>query len=263
MSDLIALTAGHLTRDRYPEGDEPGGGVWYVAHAWRALKVASRAVTAADPADVPARWPGEVAVQASGRTTTFCNTYGPTGRAMRLDAQAPPVVVSSVPAEWRRCDVLLLAPVAAELDPERWLAAIECRWSGAGLQGWLKARTADGRFVPRPSGLDPRALAGLGVACLSDEDLGDDRAWLDGLRAVVPLVVLTHGAAGCTVFAGGDATRVAAAKAVEVDPTGAGDTFAAALMVNLADGFGPVMAATRAGELAARCVERRGPVGGM
>jgi hypothetical protein len=269
MSALVALTAGHLTRDRVAEGHVPGGGVWYVSHAWRALSVPGRGVTvraviAADATDVP-EWPGEVAVQASGCTTTFYNTYSPAGRVMRLEVQAPAVAVASTPMAWRRCDVLLLAPVAGELDAQAWLSAIEARWSGAGLQGWLKVRTSDGQFVARPGAFDARSLAGLGVACLSDEDLGGDRAWLDSLRAVVPLVVLTHGAAGCTVFErrlGGvvAVSSVAAVEAVEVDPTGAGDTFAAALMVHLADGLAPVVAAARAGELAARCVAQRGPV---
>lgn len=264
MSALVALTAGHLTRDRVAEGHVPGGGVWYVSHAWRALSVPGRAVTvravsAADAPDVPA-WPGEVAVQASGCTTTFYNTYSPAGRVMRLEVQAPAVEVASTPMAWRRCDVLLLAPVAGELDARAWLSTIEARWSGAGLQGWLKVRTSDGQFVARPGAFDARSLAGLGVACLSDEDLGGDRAWLDALREVVPLVVLTHGAAGCTVFERGAVSSVAAVETVEVDPTGAGDTFAAALMVHLADGLAPAAAAARAGELAARCVERRGPV---
>lgn len=257
---MIAVTAGHLTRDRVAEGFAPGGGVWYVAHAWRALGVEGRAVVAAAPADVPV-WPGDVAVQAAAVTTTFCNTYGPAGRAMRLEVQAPPVRVAALPAGWAQADVLLLAPVAGELDAAAWIGAVAARVKGAGLQGWLKRRAADGRFVPRPEAFDARALAGLDVACLSDEDLGDGRGWLDGLRAVVPVVALTHGAKGCTVFEGGRAVEVPAAAAVEVDPTGAGDTFAAGLVAALAEGRGAVAAAEAASRLAARCVGVRGPVG--
>lgn len=256
---LTALTVGHLTRDLYDDGPAPGGGAWYVAHAWAALGVFPWAVVAAAPDDV-AGWPGEVVTQPCAQTTTFRNTYTPAGRAMRLEHQAPQIEVSALPDRWRRCDLLLLAPVAGELDPTAWLAAVDARVRGAGLQGWLKARTPEGRFVPRPRDLDPRRLRGLDVACLSDEDIGGDTAWLEALRAVVPRVALTHGAEGCTVFEGAAARRVAAPPATEVDPTGAGDTFAAGLMVALARGEPLASAAASGCALAARSVEARGPL---
>lgn len=256
---LTALTVGHVTRDLYADGPAPGGGVWYVAHAWATLGVDPRAVIAAAPGDVPA-WPGEVATQQCATTTTFRNTYTEAGRAMRLEHQAPPIDVATLPDRWRQSEIVLLAPVAGELDPEAWLAAVDAKVRGAGLQGWLKARTPDGRFVPRPGELDPARLAGLDVACLSDEDYGGDTDWLAALRAVVPRVALTHGADGCTVFQGGAARRVAAPRATEVDPTGAGDTFAAGVLVALARGE-PLDAAAAAGcALAARSVEARGPL---
>lgn len=258
-SSPTALTVGHLTRDLYDDGPAPGGGAWYVAHAWAALGVTPWAVVAAAPSDVAA-WPGEVVAQPCAQTTTFRNTYTPTGRAMRLEHQAPPIEVSTLPDRWRRCDVLLLAPVAGELDPAAWIGAVDARVCGAGLQGWLKARTPDGRFVPRPSSLDPRRLAGLDVACLSDEDIGGDTAWLDALRAVVPRVALTHGARGCTVFEGKETHPIAAPSATEVDPTGAGDTFAAGLMIALARGESLANAAASGCALAARSVEARGPL---
>ncbi len=258
---MIALTAGHLTRDRIPSGFAPGGGVWYVAHAWRATGrgLDVRAVTAADPTHVPAHWPGALAIQAAPVTTTFHNTYGPEGRTMRLEAQAPPVDASRLAPDWRRCDVLLLAPVAGELDPAAWLAAVDAGISAAGLQGWLKQRVGD-RFVPRPRGLDPGRLRGLDVAFLSDEDYGGDEAWLASLRDAVPRVVLTHGAEGYTVFEGGRGARASVEPVGEVDPTGAGDTFAAGTVAALAMRSGLAEAARVGARLAARCVGVRGPV---
>lgn len=259
---MIALTAGHLTRDRYPEGFVPGGGVWYVSHAWRAIERAQpieiRARVAAAPADVPADWPGRLDVQVTAATTTFHNTYAPEGRTMRLEARAP-AVEPVLPPGWSRCDVLLLAPVAGELDPAAWLAAVDARIAAAGLQGWLK-QPVDGRFVPRLDAFDLEALAGLDAAFLSDEDFGGDGAWLATLRGVVPMVFVTHGPDGCTVFHGGRAVDVPAFEATEVDPTGAGDTFAAGTAAALADGADPIEAARRGSALAARCVGARGPV---
>ncbi|MCA9538678.1 MAG: sugar kinase, partial [Myxococcales bacterium] len=67
----MLLTVGHLTRDRYPEGFVPGGGVWYAAHAWRALGHTPRVLTAAALPDVPAERPGDWQVVAGPMTTTF------------------------------------------------------------------------------------------------------------------------------------------------------------------------------------------------
>lgn len=258
---MIALTAGHLTRDRYPAGFEPGGGVWYVGHAWQAMDrgIEPRAMIAAHPSDVPQTWPGAVAVQAAPVTTTFHNAYGPAGRVMRLEGQAPPVRVDALPARWRRCDLLMLAPVAGEIDPVRWLAGVEAKLSAAGLQGWLKQREGE-VFVARPAAFDPGALRGLDVAFLSDEDYGGDASWLAALRAVVPRVVVTHGDKGCTVFEGRRATAVAVEPVAEVDPTGAGDTFAAGMSAALANGMSALDAARVGARLAARCVALRGPV---
>jgi sugar/nucleoside kinase (ribokinase family) len=75
------------------------------------------------------------------------------------------------------------------------------------------------------------------------------------------LVCHTRGAAG-VVLVGGDArldrVEVRAPRAEEVDPTGAGDTFAAAFVTALREGAAPVAAAEAASALAARSVETVG-----
>jgi tagatose kinase len=74
---------------------------------------------------------------------------------------------------------------------------------------------------------------------------------LEGLHtAPDALVCQTHGAGGATV-AGVD---VAAPRVAEVDPTGAGDTFAAAFVAAYRAGADPVAAAERACAVAARSV---------
>jgi sugar/nucleoside kinase (ribokinase family) len=80
---------------------------------------------------------------------------------------------------------------------------------------------------------------------------------LDGLDvASNALVCLTHGAGGATVAG----VRVAAPPVDEVDPTGAGDTFAAAFVSAYRAGADPVAAAEHACRIAARSV---GVVGAM
>lgn len=80
--------------------------------------------------------------------------------------------------------------------------------------------------------------------------------WLDTLCAVVPIVALTRGAAGCDLFVGGARTRLPVEPVVCAAPTGAGDTFAASFALALARGTDPV-AAARAGQEAARALVSR------
>jgi ribokinase len=96
-------------------------------------------------------------------------------------------------------------------------------------------------------------LSRVDLVCLSDEDIGEDRSSLEHLRRHVAVVALTHGKAGCHVFEGEDCLFVPALPAHSVDPTGAGDTFAAAMSLAKAAGYHTLDAA-RLGSAAASVV---------
>jgi sugar/nucleoside kinase (ribokinase family) len=70
---------------------------------------------------------------------------------------------------------------------------------------------------------------------------------------------ITLGAQGVLVMRGNDVTHVPGHAAVEIDPTGAGDTFCGATLARLARGESPVTAAQYAVELAAQTVSAIGP----
>ena len=53
----------------------------------------------------------------SDQTTTFENVYSPAGRTQLLHATAGPIRSADVPFDWRRADVVHLAPIADEVDP--------------------------------------------------------------------------------------------------------------------------------------------------
>ncbi len=73
------------------------------------------------------------------------------------------------------------------------------------------------------------------------------------------LLFITFDRRGAIVIAGDQATPLPADPAVEVDPTGAGDTFCGATLAGLARGQDPVTAARHAATLAARKIEHVGP----
>ena len=73
------------------------------------------------------------------------------------------------------------------------------------------------------------------------------------------LLFITFDRRGAIVVAGDQATPLPADPAVEVDPTGAGDTFCGATLAGLARGEDALTAARNAATLAARKIEHVGP----
>src|SRR5262249_26272362 len=130
---------------------------------------------------------------------------------------------------------------------------------GAGLQGWLRSVRADGVVEPAQAP-ELSFLAGCKAVFCSDEDLGDARRPLTALvRRLAEIAVVTEGARGALLYIGDSAHRVHACPAREVDPTGAGDTFAACFLLELARGRKPLDAAMLAAVAASIAVEGRGP----
>lgn len=95
--------------------------------------------------------------------------------------------------------------------------------------------------IALPSLDDARALTGL-----TEPD-----AVVDFYLRLCPLVLLKCGAAGCIVATRDSRTRIAAHRVTAVDATGAGDTFAGALLARLLAGDDPFTAARYANAAAA------------
>jgi sugar/nucleoside kinase (ribokinase family) len=67
---------------------------------------------------------------------------------------------------------------------------------------------------------------------LSDEDVTDP-ALIEKYASQTRVLVVTTGAAGCTIYASGRRSDFPVHPSYEVDPTGAGDIFAAAFFTRL------------------------------
>jgi predicted nicotinamide N-methyase/sugar/nucleoside kinase (ribokinase family) len=262
-----ALVCGHATLDVVAGARIPGGSAYYAAHALAALGAGVRVLTAA--ADDFPREALRAAAAASGAidplvlaapaTTVFGNAYAPGGhRAQRVLSQAPRLDPASLPSAWREADLLLLAPVIGEVDPAAFVAAVRARVVGLGVQGLVRAAAADGTVTSRR--WEPRggALAGVTAAFLGDDEASAQPDLAGRMAATVPIVVRTRGAAGCDVITGGRTRRVGVHPARSVDPTGAGDAFAAAFVLALAQGADPIEAARLGAAAGSIVVEGRG-----
>ncbi|MHB1131237.1 MAG: PfkB family carbohydrate kinase [Chloroflexota bacterium] len=269
MASPSFLVVGHVTKDLYPRPNgatyDLGGGATYAALAARRLEQPQVALlTRADP-EVAARLTlllEGVAIHClpAAATTTFRNEYAAGKRRQQLLDVAPPIDIADVPAAWRGAPVVLLAPVAGEL-PANLVDAFPQALLGLALQGWLRHRGADGLVEPAPWGEASAALARADVVVLSEEDVAGNEALVAQYAAQTRLLALTRGAGGASIYWRGRRNHSPAFAARELDPTGAGDVFAAALLIACSQGQEPLAAARFAHCAASFAVEAAGPAG--
>ncbi|WP_242342532.1 PfkB family carbohydrate kinase [Anaeromyxobacter terrae] len=233
-----AVVCGLVTLDRVAGRLVPGGSAWYAAHTFRGLGAEARVLTAAGPDYPQSALAGmESRIAAAARTTLFVNVHAPGGgRRQRVEAAAPPLDPAALPAAWRGADVLHLAPVLGEISPRAFADAAGARIVGLGVQGLVRAVAPDGAVVQPRWSFAPAELSGVTAAFVGEDDLAGQDDLLARLAAAVPIVVFTRGAAGCTVTARGRTFHVGVFPTREVDPTGAGDVFAAGFLLALARG---------------------------
>ncbi len=241
------VIAGSASRDIAPDdprGWRLGGGVTYAALTCARLGVRTAAVIGLDPQAYESH---ELELLAAAGVTllrvrlqlgpVFRNVDSPDGRIQTCLEPGLPLPHVAVPVAWRAAPAWILAPVAGELD-DAWAdpipadAFVALGWQG--LLRTLRAGTRVERRAPAPGRLVRRA----DVVGVSEHDVAPGTSPVDLAPLLHPgaWLVFTHGVAGgriAEVTADGLARVVhypAVEAAGEVDATGAGDTFLAALV---------------------------------
>jgi sugar/nucleoside kinase (ribokinase family) len=234
MSAPDFVVCGHAARDIVPGGWRMGGTVTFAAVQAHRLGMSVGVVTAAaDDFDVGAQLPfAQVLKQRSDETTTFENHYDHGQRKQRLHARASRIDAGAVPREWRAAAIALIGPVFGEIDPAMTATFAERTLVGVSPQGWLRALDADGNVVRAAYDGAP-FWRGADAIFVSDEDLLGGRD--DVLRWTEDgaMIAMTESGRGAQIYTGGAWKRIDAFPEDEVDPTGAGDTFATAFLIRL------------------------------
>jgi sugar/nucleoside kinase (ribokinase family) len=249
------LAVGHVTWDRREGIDVLGGSAAYASLAARALGWDAAVLTSAGADFDPGRdLPGiETFVHPASATTRFQNLYDAAGeRRQVLSSRADDIELVPLPDAWRNPDVLLLGPVAGEIGAGA-AQAFEAEVVGALAQGWLRQVDSQGYVSPREWVSAAANLAGVHALFLSEHDLGPSGPPPAALLAYVPLLALTRGWQGLTLLTRTSAHEVPSLPRTELDPTGAGDVFAAAFLVRYHEARDPLEAAAF-GACAASCV---------
>jgi sugar/nucleoside kinase (ribokinase family) len=256
--DFVAI--GHVTQDRFGATVRPGGAALYAAVTAHRLGASTGILTSHGddfPLElIPPRI--EVVSVPSTRTTTFTHGGDPAGRrALTCHETAEPITPEDIPEDWRGVPLVLLAPVMNELDPAL-AAAFPDAAVGAAAQGWLRGRTTDGRIAPTRWDSAQLVLSRIQALFLSVEDTRSMSAEVNEWYQQVPVGVLTAGRLGALLFVNGERYEVRPYSVREVDPTGAGDVFAAAFMLHYDRDGDPWEAAAAAACAAALSVEGEG-----
>ncbi len=252
MSDpaIDVLHLGSASRDLTdddPRGWRLGGGVTYAALTTARLGLRTAAVVGADMIAASAaeldllRDAGvDLLVVPLTESPAFRNDETRSGRVQACVATGQAIPVIALTAGWLRATAWSIVPVAAEIG-EEWAPVVPGHALVAiGWQGWLRelvAGTMVARRPPAPSALLRRAdLVGVSRHDLSPGTHPHNLRPL--LKPGVSLALTDGERGGQLVRTNGDgadeAWRYAAiAPDAEVDPTGAGDVFLAALLASI------------------------------
>jgi len=250
--DFVAI--GHVTLDRFGESTRPGGSALYAAVTAYRLGLSVGLLTSHGD-DFPLEViPPKIEVISipADETTVFEHRHEPGGRVSHVRSVASPLTTADVPEDWRDAALTLLAPVVDEVDPM--IATLFTDGAvGAAAQGWVRQVTPDGRVIPRPWQSPESLLQSVQALFLSREDiLGQEAEVIEWFQRM-PVGVLTADRVGALLFVNGERYEVQPRPAREVDPTGAGDVFAATFLIQYqrdGDAWQAAAAAACAGSLA-------------
>lgn len=253
---------GNFTLDLTDRGPTPGGSAFYAGCAAAAIGAPVRIAAAVTP-DFPieqvlARMPADLAISQASRTATFRNEYKGCARTQYLRSQGDPISRAAIPAGWPNDGIMLLCPILDEIQTQT--ACLRGELTGACLQGWLRTADPAGRIVCNndPAFLDD--LAGVDVLFYSEEDVAGATDLQPRIAGCAPVVVCTRGPNGAVITIRGVTHKLVVDPVEEVDATGAGDTYAAAFMLEYAHSGDPLAAARFAATISVIQVQHPGPL---
>lgn len=190
-------------------------------------------------------------------TTTFTNIYRGGQRTQVVTAVADPIEPEQLPQEWVSAPIVLLGPLVREIPPS-WTTVFPHALLGITPQGWMRAWDAAGHVRPTRWENAAEFLPRADAVILSREDVGGDEAYIAELAQQARLLVVTDGWHGATIYQPGSRIHIPPRPTTEVEPTGAGDVFATAFLIRLAETGDPFIAARFANVVASMSIEAPG-----
>lgn len=225
---------GHIAKDIGPWGTRIGGSFSYSAITARGLGERVGGVTSVGPdLKLEDTFGGiEVVCVPSPVTTIFENLYVGRRRKQFIRAVASPIEPQHIPRNWLTSNIVHLAPIAHELSTA--IAQLFPQsFVGVTPQGWIRQWDVDGNVSKRAWSGAEDVLRSADAVVFSGEDVAGGEKAVASYARLTEVLVVTRGAEGADLHYRGRVHHFPAFPVREVDPTGAGDAFAAAFFVEL------------------------------
>lgn len=228
------LLVGHVTKDLLPDNNfTTGGTVTYASVVVKNLGWTPIIVTIAAADFRPPDYLADVdwRILPSPDTLTFRNVYTPRGsRIQTIGPVARPLNPEDIPLDCRQAPLVHLCPLSplmattiADIFSASLLVATP--------QGWMRQWNEQGIVSRGQWQSAAEILPKLQAAVISLEDIEGDWSIADQWATQIETLVVTLGEKGAAILHGGQKVVIPPRPAWPVDPTGAGDIFAAAFFI--------------------------------
>jgi hypothetical protein len=226
------LIMGHISKDLTQDGSRPGGTALYSGILAKRMGFEVALITSCESLpDLEDLTGMHIINFPAERSTTFKNIYTSHGREQYITDTADELEFSFIPGKWLKTRILHFGPLAREIIlPDQFPAALQGS-TAYSLQGWLRNWNDSGAVYPVELDEEMFPTENRSVGFLSLEDLGYDRSQLNLIKKIFPLLIITKGKDGAEIYQGEEIIRIPVEPVDEIDPTGAGDIFAAGFMI--------------------------------
>ncbi len=254
------LCIGHVCQDVTPKGYALGGTVSYCSIAAHLLGKKAGILTSFSDEFLFLSSFQDISIhrKTSTATTIFKNAYdeGPE-RVQYIFQRAETIYPSDIPPTYLNVPLVQLSPIADEVDFSIIKSFSPTTIIAATPQGWLRQWDETTRKI-RPKALDWNQLSGIDILILSEEDILGYESQFPSILQQVPIVVLTRGEKAASVFQAGQQKKFPAFRTKVIDPTGAGDAFAAGFLVKYLTTKNITQAMSYGHVVASFCIESKG-----
>ena len=258
------LVVGHVCQDLLPDGGlNLGGSVSYAATT--ALRMGCRVgvITSAGPdLNLAHALPdAQILCHPSAATTVFENIYEDGQRRQVIHQRADVITCRQIPESWRRVRMVYVGAIDQEIEPE----VFDCFDDEAAIcvmpQGFFRRWDEQGNVSFAEWNPPETVLRRITALVLSELDVPDPDLLVRKWEQLVEIIVITRAERGASVYQAGESCHYPARPAQQVDPTGAGDVFAAAFLIRLTETGDACEAALFASVVASFSVEGPGVTG--
>jgi len=256
------ISIGHVTYDIYPGERLIGGSAVYSSLTAYNLGLSSGIITSRGPdfsCNGLLRGINMVS-SLSDYTTTFCNSYHKGKRKQVINQIANKIKIDQIPEQWNKAKIVHICPIANEVD-EAIFDFFQDNLVGLTPQGLMRKWDKKGQVYPKCWIPNNKILSKVDVLIFSEEDISDFPEVLEKYVSSIKIVIVTRGAKGSVLYWQGQKIVFPAFKAKEVDPTGAGDVFAAAFLIEYHKTVDPIKSSRFANYVASFAVEEKGTAG--